>query len=173
MYVQKSRVWPKQLFINKFKQMIPNDTSGSFLQGWVYCLDVPGGGEKKNCTHAHTHAPISWASPRDLMTSLPLPSWNSNPCCSPLAHDCHPHGNLTSSCFFSGLAEQDTRLPVLLKKWCFQQELELNLDIWNTVLQVKETQRTIPLFELRSLHASLSLPQNPEVSVECKQLGLH
>lgn len=43
------------------------------------------------------------------MTSLSLPSWNSKPCCSPLAHSYHLHGNLTSSCFPIGFREQDTQ----------------------------------------------------------------
>lgn len=43
------------------------------------------------------------------MTSLSLPSWNSKPCCSPLAHSYHLHGNLTSSCFPIGFIEQDTQ----------------------------------------------------------------
>lgn len=72
------------------------------------------------CTNSHSTTPHahptphqphrgSWAGPWNLMTSLSLPSWNSKPCCSPLAHSYHLHGNLTSSCFPIGFMEQDTQ----------------------------------------------------------------
>lgn len=64
------------------------------------------------------------------MTSLSLPSWNSKPCCSPLAHSYHLHGNLTSSCFPIGFMEQDTQKGFPFCPHCSPAKMMLSTGTW-------------------------------------------
>lgn len=115
--------------------------TGLLTPYWGHCSPLQTPTPPPPHTHPTPHQPRrgSWAGPWNLMTSLSLPSWNSKPCCSPLAHSYHLHGNLTSSCFPIGFMEQDTQkgFPFcphcLPQKWCFQQEPELNLATCNSV----------------------------------------
>lgn len=83
-------------------------------------------------THPTPHQPHrgSWAGPWNLMTSLSLPSWNSKPCCSPLAYSYHLHGNLTSSCFPIGFMEQDTQKGFPFCPHCLPAKMMLSTGTW-------------------------------------------
>lgn len=83
-------------------------------------------------THPKPHQPHrgSWAGPWNLMTSLSLPSWNSKPCCSPLAYSYHLHGNLTSSCFPIGFMEQDTQKGFPFCPHCPPAKMMLSTGTW-------------------------------------------